>query len=321
LSTHHELPPDKHEKLLKAVRLEWISIVYLVTAITLLYFTLGSSQAMKAAWVEDILGLTPPIAFLVASRIRNRKPNDRFPYGYHRATAIAYLCASVALLALGAFILYDSVSKLVKFEHPPIDLVKPFGDRPVWLGWLMLGALAYSTAPQVLLGRLKQPLAKELNDKVLYADAEMNRADWMTGCAAMLGVVGIGFGLWWADSVAASLISLDIVRDGGKNLRVAVVDLMDKEPTVVDDSRADPLPLWIKNELMLMDWVKDAEVRLRESGHVFVGEAFVVPVDNEDLVNRLEWANEHLLGLDWRLHELVIAPVREIDRPEPAGDS
>jgi cation diffusion facilitator family transporter len=321
MSTHHELPPDKHETLVKAVRLEWISIVYLVTAITLLYFTLGSSQAMKAAWVEDILGLTPPIAFLVASRIRNRQPNDRFPYGYHRATSVAYLCASVALLALGAFILYDSVSKLIRFEHPPIDLVKPFGDRPVWLGWLMLAALAYSTAPQVLLGRLKQPLAKELNDKVLYADAEMNRADWLTGCAAMLGVVGIGFGLWWADAVAASIISLDIVRDGGKNLRVAVDDLMDKEPTVVDDSRADPLPLWIKNELMLMDWVKDAEVRLREEGHVFVGEAFVVPVDDEDLVNRLEWANEHLLGLDWRLHELVIAPVREIDRPEPAGNS
>jgi cation diffusion facilitator family transporter len=321
MNEHHELPPDKHEKLVKAVRLEWFSIVYLVTAVTLLYFTLGSSQAMKAAWVEDILGLTPPIAFLVASRVRNRQPNDRFPYGYHRATSIAYLCASVALLALGGFILYDSVSKLVKFEHPPIDLVKPFGDRPIWLGWLMLGALAYSTVPQVILGRLKQPLARELNDKVLYADAEMNRADWMTGVAAMLGIVGIGLGLWWADAVAASIISVDIVRDGGKNLRVAVDDLMDKEPTVVDDSRADPLPLWIKNELMLLDWVTDAEVRLREEGHVFVGEAFVVPVDDQDLVKRLERANHHLLGLDWRLHELVIAPVREIDRPEPAGDS
>jgi cation diffusion facilitator family transporter len=320
LSTHHELPPDKHETLVKAVRLEWISILYLVTAITLLYFTLGSSQAMKAAWVEDILGLTPPIAFLVASRIRNREPNDRFPYGYHRATSVAYLCASVALLALGAFILYDSVSKLIRFEHPPIDLVKPFGDRPVWLGWLMLGALAYSTAPQVLLGRLKQPLAKELNDKVLYADAEMNRADWMTCGAAMLGVVGIGFGLWWADSVAASIISLDIVRDGYKNLKVAVDDLMDKEPTIVGDSRADPLPLWIKNQLMIIDWVKDAEVRVREAGHVFTGEAFVVPVDDEDLVGRIERANQVLLHLDWRLHELVIAPVHEIQRPEPAGE-
>jgi cation diffusion facilitator family transporter len=317
---HGELPPEKHELLVKAVRLEWFSIVYLLTAVVLLYLTLGNSQAMKAAWIEDILGLTPPIAFLVASRVRTRKPNDKFPYGYHRATGIAYLCASMALLALGAFILYDSASKLAKFEHPPIDLVKPIGDQPIWLGWLMLAALAYSAVPQVILGRLKQPLAKELHDKVLFADAEMNRADWMTAVAAMLGVVGIGFGLWWADSVAASIISIDIVRDGYKNLRVAVDDLMDKEPTVVDASRTDPLPLLVKNQLQLMDWVKDAEVRLREEGHVFVGEAFVVPVDDHDLVGRLDRANKQLLDLDWRLHELVITPVREIHRPEPAGE-
>ena len=155
---------------------------------------------------------------------------------------------------------------------------------------------------------------------MLFADAEMNRADWLTAGAAMLGVVGIGFGLWWADGVAATIIALDITHDGYKNLKVAVSDLMDKEPTVVDHSRADPMPLWIKNELLLMDWVKDAEVRLRESGHVFIGEAFVVPVDDEDLVGRVERANEHLLDLDWRLHELVIAPVPEIKRPEPAGE-
>jgi divalent metal cation (Fe/Co/Zn/Cd) transporter len=190
----------------------------------------------------------------------------------------------------------------------------------VWLGWLMLAALAYSAVPQVFLGRRKLPLARELNDKVLFADAEMNRADWMTAGAAMLGVVGIGFGLWWADSVAASVISVDILRDGHRNLTTAVNDLMDKKPTVVDGSRDDPLPLWIQNELLLMDWVKDAEVRLREHGHVFVGEAFVVPADDEDLVGRVERANQRLLDLDWRLHELVIAPVPEIVRPEPAGE-
>ena len=318
--THHELPPDKHEVLKKAVRLEWLTIAYLLSAIVILYFALGSSQAMKAAWAEDILSLLPPAAFLIASRVRRREPNPKFPYGYHRATSIAFLCASVALLSLGAFVLYDSVTKLLMFEHPPIDLVKPIGDNPVWLGWLMLAALAWSAVPAVFLGRAKQPLAKELHDKVLFADAEMNRADWLTAGAAMLGVVGIGFGLWWADGVAATIISLDITHDGYKNLKVAVSDLMDKEPTVVDHSKPDPLPLWVKNELMLMDWVKDAEVRLREAGHVFAGEAFVVPVDNDDLVGRIDRANQHLLGLDWRLHELVIAPVPEIHRPEPAGE-
>ena len=318
--THRELPPDKHELLKKAVRLEWLTIAYLLSAIVILYFSLGSSQAMKAAWAEDILSLLPPIAFLIASRVRRKQPDTKFPYGYHRVTSIAFLCASVALLSLGAFILYDSVMKLAKFEHPPIDLVKPIGDNPIWLGWLMLPALAYSALPAIFLGRAKQPLAKELHDKVLFADAEMNRADWLTAGAAMLGVVGIGFGLWWADGVAATIISVDITHDGFRNLKVALADLMDKEPTVVDHSRPDPLPLWVKNELLLMDWVKDAEVRLREEGHVFVGEAFVVPVDDEDLVGRVERANERLLDLDWRLHELVIAPVPEIVRPEPGGE-
>jgi cation diffusion facilitator family transporter len=318
--THRELPPDKHELLKKAVRLEWLTIAYLLSAIVILYFSLGSSQAMKAAWAEDILSLLPPIAFLIASRVRRKQPDTKFPYGYHRVTSIAFLCASVALLSLGAFILYDSVMKLAKFEHPPIDLVKPIGDNPIWLGWLMLPALAYSALPAIFLGRAKQPLAKELHDKVLFADAEMNRADWLTAGAAMLGVVGIGFGLWWADGVAATIISVDITHDGFKNLKVALADLMDKEPTVVDHSRPDPLPLWVKNELLLMDWVKDAEVRLREEGHVFVGEAVVVPVDDEDLVGRVERANHRLLDLDWRLHELVIAPVPEIERPEPAGE-
>jgi divalent metal cation (Fe/Co/Zn/Cd) transporter len=226
----------------------------------------------------------------------------------------------MALLALGSFVLFDSVTKLLMFEHPPIGLVKPFGDRPIWLGWPMLAALAWSALPAVLLGRAKQPLARELHDKVLVADAEMNRADWLTAGAAMLGVIGIGFGLWWADGVAATIISLDITRDGYKNLKVAIADLMDKEPTLVDHSRPDPLPLWVRNELMLLDWVKDAEVRLREEGHVYFGEAFVVPVDDQDLVERLQRANRHLLDLDWRLHELVITPVSEIQRPEPAAD-
>jgi hypothetical protein len=57
--THHELPPDKHQLLNKAVRLEWLTIAYLLSAVAVLYLTLGSSQAMKAAWAEDILSLLP----------------------------------------------------------------------------------------------------------------------------------------------------------------------------------------------------------------------------------------------------------------------
>ena len=67
----------------------------------------------------------------------------------------------------------------------------------------------------------------------------MNKADWLTAAAAIVGVVGIGFGLWWLDAVAAALISLDITKDGVSNLRRAVVDLMDQTPTTIDEDDAD----------------------------------------------------------------------------------
>jgi divalent metal cation (Fe/Co/Zn/Cd) transporter len=74
-----ELPPAERECLRKAIRLQWISVVYWLSIITLLYFTLGQSQAMKAAWIEDILGLFPPVAFLIAARYRHREPDEGFP--------------------------------------------------------------------------------------------------------------------------------------------------------------------------------------------------------------------------------------------------
>jgi divalent metal cation (Fe/Co/Zn/Cd) transporter len=63
-----EFPPDQQRALRKARRLEWITIAYLVSAIGILALVLGSSQAMRTAWAEDILSLIPPIAFLIAMR-------------------------------------------------------------------------------------------------------------------------------------------------------------------------------------------------------------------------------------------------------------
>lgn len=201
-----ELPADKQRLHRRAVHLEWWTIAFFVVAVTMLALTLGQSQAMKAAWIEDMLGLVPPVAFLVAARYRRRAPNERFPYGYHRSVSVAFLAGSVALLGLGGYVVYDSLARLVARERPPIGLVELFGYR-FWLGWLMIVVLFATMVPAIILGRIKQRIARQLHDKVLYADAEMNRADWLTAGAAILGILGIGAGLWWADAVAAAIIA------------------------------------------------------------------------------------------------------------------
>ena len=311
-SASFEFPPEQVETLRKARRLEWWTLAYLVSAVVLMYFVLGSSQAMRTAWIEDMLSLIPPIVFLIASRIALWPPNDRFPYGYHRATSIAFLCAALALLSVGAWLLIESVMKLVKMEHPTIGGIHLFGQT-IWLGWLMLPVLLWSAVPAVFLGRAKLPLADELHDKTLEADAKMNKADWLTALAAMVGIIGVGFGYWWTDAVAAAVISLDIIHDGYTNLRQVVRDLMDEVPQTVDSQQRDPLPDRVVEYLEKQPWVQEVQVRMREEGHVYFGEVFLVASDETNLPEKLARAAEECSNLNWRIHDLVLMPVPSLE--------
>jgi cation diffusion facilitator family transporter len=314
----YELPVERQRILKRALVLEWLTIGFLLSSIALLYLVMGSSQAMKTEWFEKLLSLVPASVFLVSVHFRDRPPSAEYPYGYHRAVSLAFLAASLALLAMGAFLFIDAVAKMVRAEHPTIGTVEWFG-RPIWLGWLMFPVLLWTIVPLVFLGRAKLEPARQLHDKTLHADAHMNKADWLSGLAAMVGVGGIAVGWWWADAVAAAVISLDIIVDGSRHLGAVCGDLMDRRPRTVDNRAAEALPSRLVTEWKKLPWVEDAQVRMRESGHVFFGEAFLVPVDHRDLMARVEEAQEVAYALDWRLREVAVQLVDALPQPPARG--
>jgi len=229
-------PAEIRKDMAAAVRLEWWNIGWSVSIIVAMGLAMGSSQAMKTAWVEDTLGLIPPAAFLIASRFESRPSNARFHYGFDRVNGLGFLIAAVALAAVGLFLLRDAVVALVSAEHVTVGSTRIFG-HDIWLGWFMLAAQAYATIPPLIIGRMELPLAERLRDKLLHTDALMNKANWQTGVAGFLGVAGLGMGWWWADSAAAAVISLSIISDGIKALRVATSELVDGVPCALDSSQ------------------------------------------------------------------------------------
>ena len=307
-----ELPEHQVEVLRRATRLEWLTIAFLAVTVTLVFLVLGNSQAMKAAWIEDLLSFIPPIAFLIAVRVNRRRPTPQHPYGYHRSVGVGHLVAAVALSTMGTYLVVESGIGLLSGEHPTIGTVELFGVS-VWLGWLMIAVMAMTAVPPVLLGRAKITLARELHNKVLYADADMNKADWMTAVGSIVGVTGIGLGIWWLDAAAALFIAAGILKDGLKNLRAAIVDLMDARATTFDDSEPHPLARRIDEHLAGLAWVARAGSRVRDEGHVFHIESFVVPVDGAiPSLDDLEAAREGCVELDWKVQDIVIVPVREL---------
>ncbi|WP_313677586.1 cation diffusion facilitator family transporter [Corynebacterium stationis] len=317
---HDRLPEQQQETMRKAVRMERVTIGFVIVTIVLVGAVAGQSQAMRSAWVEDMLSLVPPLAFLIASRVVRIASNRRQPYGYHRAIAIGHQAAALALLVMGGLLVFESISALIKQEKPPIGVVVLFG-QDIWMGWLMIVVMAISAIPMVILGRIKLRLAKELHDKLLYADADMAKADWGTAAATIIGVLGIGLGFWWADSIAALVISVSIVKDGITNIRAAVTGLSDAQATRYDDAAAHPLTTEVEKRARETAWVLQTRARVREQGHIFHTELFVVPVEGyvptpaetADLHKRIE-------KLDWKLQDTVIAVVEELD-PEQVPPS
>jgi divalent metal cation (Fe/Co/Zn/Cd) transporter len=310
----HEFPENVEKIYRKARQIEWITLAYISSAAIFLYLTMGASQAMRTSFFEDLISLGPAAAFLICTSVARRKPSAVFPYGLHRATSIGHLVASLALCGMGLFLAIEAGLKVLAGEKPTIGGFSLF-DTVIWAGWPMLAALLYTGVPSFFLGRRKVELAPHLHDKILHADAEMMKADWMAESATAVGVIGTGLGYWWLDPLAAALVSLDILKDGAANLYCAVTDLIDRRPERTDRSGWERLPDEIRDRLQKMEWVAEAEVRMRDEGHIFLGEAFVVPrPGTEELIERIAQAAEEVRALDWRVHEVVIMPVDSLPR-------
>jgi cobalt-zinc-cadmium efflux system protein len=293
--TYPPLPEEIAEKIARARRLEWWTLGFMLVIVVLMYLVMGSSQAMQTAWVEDVLSMAAPALFLASSAIERRAPTAKYPFGFHRVQSLAFLVAAVALLGIGGFLIYEAAYALITTHHPTISSISVLG-REVWLGWLMMLVLAFSVVPPVILGRMKLRIAQEVHDKVLYTDAETNKADWQTGLAGIVGVLGIAYGLWWADATAAGLIALSIVRDGARSLRLAVAELLDGAPREIDSPAVEKAAEHLRRDLEAR--YPGSYIRMRETGRylravVGTGE----PLD-------LEHGSRLLGDRGWRLIEV-----------------
>lgn len=315
-----QLPDEQRAALHRAVRLEWITVGYMATCVTLVYLVMGSSQAMKAAWVEDCLAFIPPVAFLYAVRQLRKPPSPEHPYARHRIIAAGHLASAVALLLVGLILIFDSLSGLLKGERAPIGTLQLFGHT-VWAGWLMIAVMVYTMIGPIIIARIKMPLALALHDRVLYADADMQKADWMTAGGTIIGVLGIGAGMWWADAAVATAIALSIVHDGWRNLKFGIRGLMDGRARTTDMAHTHPLVEQVQKTVQAHPAVARARVRVRDVGHLLSVDGFLVPARDTLRPAELEEVLQAVRDLDWKIDDVVLMPVTSLPEvPDPLAD-
>lgn len=311
MSRDTSLPDQLSDVMARAVRLQYWHLFWTVNIIVVMGLVMGQSQTMKTAWIEDTLALVPVIAFLVAARFeRRRHRSRRYPFGFERVNGLGFFVSAVSLTAVGGFLLYNAIKTLVVAEHATVGSIVLLG-QDVWLGWLMLAAQLYSLVPPLIIGRMELPLAEALNDKLLHTDALMNKANWMTGAAGLAGVIGLGLGWWWADSVAAAIISVDILNDGVKALRSSTAELVDGAPRALSSPRLSDDAQRLQDRLAA-DF-PGADIRLRETGRLIRAEVHGAYPPAEPRHPSHYWPGDH--DRAWRLAQVSFVPPTSADQP------
>lgn len=304
-----ELPEDLHPVLRSGTRLAIGMVVYLIVDALVLSFLLAKSQAILAMIVEDLLESVAPIAFLLTRDKKSEGPDQKFPYGHHRDVTLGAFSSALALLGFGLLLVTVSGRSLIQGEHPTIATVTVFGVH-IWKGWLAIAWLVPTVALPLWLGRRMRAPAQQVNNRILHMAAELLSADWRSTVAAVVGMMGVAAGLWWADSAAAVIISVSIVADGVRSTQRIADLLLDRQATKIGSKETVGLVEQISREIANTDWAGEAQVRLRSHGQVFFGDVTIEIGECDVTGGQIEELEQRIGSLDWRLQEVLVAPVR-----------
>lgn len=184
----------------RATKIGLLAVVMLGIVKGLLGFYLNSvalkAQAFDAA--TDILAL---LAVYVGLRLADKKPTERFPYGYYRVETLVSVVISGLILFTGYEILHESIHQIrlpTQVSQPQVALAVALGSLPV----------------PIMLSLYFKRTGEALNSHSLTSQAGEFRSDIYSAVVVILGLAGNYLGYLWVEGVAGAIISAIILRMG-----------------------------------------------------------------------------------------------------------
>jgi divalent metal cation (Fe/Co/Zn/Cd) transporter len=184
-------------------RLEYFTIAYnsLEGLIAIAAGLIAGSIALVGFGFDSVIEVTSGAALLW------RLSADIDETRRERVEAITLRIVGVCFLALAAYIGYDSIKSLLRYESPERSIIG-------------IGLAAVSLVVMPVLARAKRRVAAEIKSGAMAADAR--QTDFCTYLSAiLLGGLSLNalFGWWWADPVAALVMVPIIAKEGVEALR------------------------------------------------------------------------------------------------------
>ncbi len=155
----------------------------------------------------------------IAVRVSGKPADEEHHYGHGKIESVSALAETALLFLLSGVVIWEAAKRLIEHEEHAVN-------ANAWA----FGVIAISIAVDFFRSRALSRTAKQTQSQALEADALHFSSDLWASLAVLIGLGGVRFGLWWADSAAALAVAILICIAGWRLGRRTIDTLTDTAP-------------------------------------------------------------------------------------------
>jgi cation diffusion facilitator family transporter len=243
---------------LSRVPLVGVAVNAMLASLKILSGVFGNSYALIADGIESTADIVTSLVVWGGLRVAETPANERHPYGYGKAEALAGVVAALGILVAAVVIAVQAIREILTPHHLP--------------HWSTLLVLLLVVATKETLARWTSRVGEKADSVSLQADAWHHRADAISSIAAFIGIsialVG-GVGFEPADDWAALVACAVIGYSGVRLLALTSRDLLDVAPPKETEEQVRALAAGVCGVLAV------EKCRIRKSGTVLFVEIHI----------------------------------------------
>ena len=177
------------------------------------------SLAILSEAGHSLIDLGATVMTYAAVRISGKPADEEHHYGHGKVESVSALGETALLFLLSGVVIWEAIKRLIEHEEHVV----------IATAWAF-GVIAASIVVDFFRARALTRTAKQTSSQALEADALHFSSDLWASFAVLIGLVGVRFGLPWADSAAALLVALLVCVAGWRLGRRTIDTLTDTAP-------------------------------------------------------------------------------------------
>lgn len=175
---------------------------------------LSGSIALIANSIHSFSDIVASLAVYIGLKLAQRKPDEKFPYGYYKVETFASLIISAIIVVTGIEIALESYNAFLNPEIIEIPLIALF-------------VAALSALVSFLLARYKEGVGKEISSQALINDGKHSFIDIFSSSIVFIGILSSYLGYLGIQGISGILVAVLIIYLGLKLAKDDVLVLLD----------------------------------------------------------------------------------------------